>query len=92
MPRKEARVAAPPLEAGDGDVSLLAESIFHKVRRIKRENPEVSRRIDQLEREIRTRVEMIRKEIDRLDRRNQDLVTILVINGIQRTAEEVLVR
>lgn len=69
----------------------MAASIFEKVREIKAQRPDVARRIDRLEREIRERLTAIRREIDRLDRHDRDLVTIMVINGLQRTAEEVLV-
>jgi hypothetical protein len=73
------------------DVADMAASIFEKVRQIKAARPEVARRIDRLEREIRERLVEIRREIDRLDRRDRDLVTIMVIKGLERTAEEVLV-
>ena len=69
----------------------MAVSIFDKVRQIKSVNPGVSRRIDNMEKEIRERLEKIHKEIMKLDKRDQDLVTILVINGIHRSTEEVLV-
>lgn len=74
-----------------GDISQMALSIFEKVRTIKRSNPGVARAIDRMESEIRERLEAIRRLISRLDRRDRDLVTILVINGLHRTADEVLV-
>jgi hypothetical protein len=73
------------------DVSHLAVSLFSKVKLIKRTHPQVSRKIDSLEREIRDRLELIKGEIAKLNRKDQDLVKILVINGIHRTAEEVLI-
>jgi len=73
------------------DISQMAISIFEKVRSIKRHNPAIARTIDRLEAEIRDRLETIRKLIGKLDRRDRDLVTILVINGLHRTADEVLV-
>ncbi len=74
-----------------GDISQMAVSIFEKVRTIKRSNPGVASAIDRLEAEIRDRLAAIRKLISRLDKRDRDLVTILVINGFHRTADEVLV-
>ena len=77
---------------GQEDVSLLAMSIFDKVREIKRKNPTVSRNIDKLEREIRDRLESVRTQIARVsEQHDRDLVTILVINGLHRTADEVLI-
>ncbi len=76
---------------GDTEITQMAVSIFEKVREIKRSNRNVARRIDRLELEIRNRLEKIRNEINRLDKHDQDLVTILVINGVHRSTEEVLV-
>jgi hypothetical protein len=76
---------------GDTEIGQMALSIFGKVRDIKRANPAISRKIDRMEAEIRERLEIIRGEIARLDKRDRDLVTILVINGIHRSTEEVLV-
>lgn len=73
------------------DVTKMAVSIFEKVKQIKGAHPEIARRIDKLEIEIRERIVEIKKQIDRLEGKDKDLVTILVINGIHRTAEEVLV-
>lgn len=69
----------------------MAISIFSKVRDIKKTNPDVSRKIDRLEKEIRDRLVQIKGEISKLDGHDRDLVTILVINGLHRTADEVLV-
>jgi hypothetical protein len=73
------------------DVSQIASSIFDRVREIKRRNPAVSRQIDRLEAEIHERLAEIRRQIARLDRRDRDLVTVMVIHGLQRRSEEVLV-
>lgn len=73
------------------DISRMAVSIFEKVKDIKKHNPDVARTIDRLEAEIRERLVEIHKQIGRLDRRDRDLVTVLVINGLHRTADEVLV-
>lgn len=73
------------------DVSQIASSIFDRVREIKRRNPAISRQIDRLEAEIHQRLAEIRRQIVRLDRRDRDLVTVMVIHGLQRRSEEVLV-
>lgn len=76
---------------GDTDVRNMALSIFDKVKDIKRSNPDVARSIDKVEREIRDRLVTIKGSISKLDKRDRDLVTVLVINGIHRTTDEVLV-
>jgi len=82
---------APRPELPVEDVSQIASSIFDRVREIKRRNPAVSRQIDRLEAEIHERLAEIRRQIARLDRRDRDLVTVMVIHGLQRRSEEVLV-
>lgn len=77
--------------AGDTEVGSMAISIFNKVRDIKKTHPEVSRKIDRLEKEIRERLVQIKGEISKLDGHDRDLVKILVINGLHRTADEVLI-
>lgn len=87
-------MAAKPKKSkmtGDTEIGQMALSIFGKVREIKRANPGISRKIDRMEAEIRERLEVIHGEIGKLDKRDRDLVTILVINGIHRSTEEVLV-
>jgi ribosomal protein L18E len=73
------------------DITQMAVSIFEKVKEIKKRNPAVARTIDQLEAEIRERLVEIQKQIGKLERRDRDLVKILVINGLHRTADEVLI-
>jgi hypothetical protein len=68
----------------------MARSIFEKVRLIKRTHPQIARQIDTRELEIRQCLQEIRREIDKLDDPDRELVKVLVINGIYRSAEEVL--
>ena len=84
-------MTAQKRRAGDTEIGSLAISIFTKVRDIKKTHPDVSRKIDRLEKEIRDRLVQIKGEISKLDRHDRDLVTILVINGLHRSADEVLV-
>lgn len=75
----------------EDEVSVIAKSLFDKVREIKKTTPEISRKIDVYEKEIREKLAGIRTEIDKLEKHDKDLVTIFVINGFYRTAEEVLI-
>jgi hypothetical protein len=77
--------------AKQADISYLAVSLFDKVRTIKSNHPGVAKRIDTLESEIRERLEAIREQIAKLSRQDRELVTVLVINGLHRTADEVLI-
>jgi len=75
----------------EADISYLAVSLFDKVRTIKNNHPGVARQIDRLEREVRERLESMREQIAKLNRHDRELVTVLVINGLHRTADEVLI-
>lgn len=66
-------------------------SIFEKVKAIKQANPEISKRIDLLEKEIRDKMYEIKEQIEKLNKEDQDLVTVLVIQGIHRAADEVFI-
>lgn len=66
-------------------------SIFDKVKSIKQANPEVSKKIDMLEKEIRDKMYEIKEQIKKLNKEDQDLVTVLVIQGIHRAADEVFI-
>jgi CHASE3 domain sensor protein len=79
------------VHAGEKDLSQMALSLFEKVREIKKANPVIAKNIDTLEKEIRERLVAIKREIDKLDKRDKELVTVLVINGLHRTADEVLI-
>lgn len=83
-------VAKKPVISED-EVSVIAKSLFEKVREVKKTTPEISRKIDICEKEIREKLVAIRTEIDKLEKHDKDLVTIFVINGFYRTAEEVLI-
>lgn len=74
----------------DTEVTQLANAMFGKIKAIKQSHPEISRNVDRMEREIRERIHTIKDNIDKLSKEDRDLVTILIINGLQRTAEEVL--
>jgi hypothetical protein len=84
-------MAQPRAKAKQADISYLAVSLFDKVRAIKGKHPGVARQIDRLESEIRERLDAIRGQIAKLDRHDRELVTVLVINGLHRTADEVLI-
>jgi hypothetical protein len=78
-------------KVSEADISYLAVSLFDKVRTIKSNHPGVARQIDRLEREVRERLESMREQIAKLNRHDRELVTVLVINGLHRTADEVLI-
>ena len=78
-------------KVNEADISYLAVSLFDKVKAIKSSNPAVAKQIDRLESEIRERLDSIREQIAKLNRQDRELVTVLVINGLHRTADEVLI-
>lgn len=73
------------------DTVQMARSIFEKVRAIKAANPAVARKVDRSESEIRKLLEKIHADIGKLDRHDRDLVAIMVINGLYKAADEILV-
>lgn len=87
----ETMSARPATPVSEEDIHEIAASIFDRVRDIKRRHPGVSKEIDRVELEIRNCLAEIRKQISRLDKRDRDLVTVMVIHGLERSAEEVLV-
>ncbi|MBI2920159.1 MAG: hypothetical protein HYY18_03620 [Planctomycetes bacterium] len=80
-----------PRSQPGGDLTELAVSVFDKVKRIKSENPDLSRRIDRLEADIRKKMVEIKSLVEKFDKKDRDLVTVLIINGFHRTADEVLI-
>ena len=80
-----------PTQKSGGEIAKMALAIFDKVKDIKTDNPDVAKAIDDLEKEIKERLQGIRDQIERLDKTDRDLVTILVINGIHRSTDEILV-
>lgn len=73
------------------DLAKMAQDIFGRIKEIKSSHPKISRRVDDQEQMIRKNLFKIRKEIDKLPPRERELVTVMVINGLQRTAEEILI-
>jgi hypothetical protein len=73
------------------DTRRLAQSIFDRTREIKRRYPNVAGKINRLERDIRQRMEQIHEQVKLLPKEERDLVTIFIINGLQRTCEEVFI-
>jgi len=79
------------IRIAERDITSLASSLYEKVRDIKATHPTAARRIDALEREIRDRLQEIRRQILKFPKTDQDLVKVLVINGLYRTADEVII-
>jgi len=76
---------------GSSAISVrMAEAFFRRIREIKSQNPEAAREIDRMEAQIRDRLRDIRKAIDTMTSEEQELVKILVINGLYKSAEEIL--
>jgi hypothetical protein len=65
--------------------------MFDRVRLIKRKHPDISRRIDGLEGEIREKLMAIKDAIDEFPSMEKELVTVLVINGVHKMCDEILI-
>lgn len=82
----------PEEEAGEQTVRPgLVTAMFDRVRLIKRKHPDISRRIDGLENEIREKLMSIKDAIDEFPSMEKELVTVLVINGIHKMCDEILI-
>jgi hypothetical protein len=89
-PRYNSCMATSPKSRPAKDLSAAAVSVFERVKRIKAESPEVSRKIDRLEADIRKRLVEIKELVAKLDPADRDFVTVLIVNGVHRTADETL--
>ncbi len=69
----------------------MVTRLFDRVRAIKRRHPEHSRRVDGLEAEIRDRLMAIKDTVDEFPPNERELVTVLVINGIHKMCDEILI-
>jgi hypothetical protein len=69
----------------------MVTRIFDRVRQIKRSHPELSRRVDTMEGEIRDRLMSIKDTIDEFPRMERELITVLVINGVHKMCDEILI-
>ncbi len=69
----------------------MVTRIFDRVRQIKRAHPELSRRVDSMEAEIRDRLMAIKDTIDEFPRMERELITVLVINGVHKMCDEILI-
>ena len=69
----------------------LVTAMFDSVRLIKRKHPDISRRIDALEGEIREKLMAIKDAIDEFPNMEKELVTVLVINGVHKMCDEILI-
>lgn len=81
-------------ESADGEQDVrpgLVTAMFDRVRLIKRKHPDISRRIDGLEGEIREKLMAIKDAIDEFPNMEKELVTVLVINGIHKMCDEILI-
>lgn len=82
----------PVEETGEQKVSPgLVTAMFDRVRLIKRKHPDISRRIDALEDEIREKLMSIKDAIDEFPNMEKELITVLVINGIHKMCDEILI-
>lgn len=75
----------------DGPTPGMVTELFDRVRLIKRHHPDLSRKIDGLETEIRDRLMKIKDTVDEFPHLERELITVLVINGIHRMCDEILI-
>lgn len=69
----------------------IVTQVFDRVRQIKMRHPELSRRVDGLESEIRDKLMSIKDTIDEFPKVEKELITVLVINGVHKMCDEILI-
>ena len=79
------------INKGQSDgITQMAISVFDRVRDIKRRKPNIAKKIDFYEKGVRRHLEAMRLELRKLKKDERNLVTIMIINGLHRMSEEVL--
>ncbi len=79
-------------QSGEQQVSPgLVTAMFDRVRLIKRKHPDISKRIDAHEGLIRETLMQIKDAIDEFPAMEKELITVLVINGIHKMCDEILI-
>lgn len=69
----------------------IVTQVFDRVRTIKMKHPELSRRVDGLEADIRDKLMSIKDAIDEFPKVEKELITVLVINGVHKMCDEILI-
>ncbi|MCC6575266.1 MAG: hypothetical protein IT462_15925 [Planctomycetes bacterium] len=78
-------------ETDSGIKPGIVTQVFDRVRTIKLRHPELSRRVDGLESEIRDKLMSIKDSIDEFPKVEKELITVLVINGVHKMCDEILI-
>jgi len=76
--------------AGDFTPGMVTR-IFDKVRTIKMRHPELSRSVDAQEVRIRDCLMAIKDCLDDFPAEERELITVLVINGVHKMCDEILI-
>ncbi|MCC6465421.1 MAG: hypothetical protein IT463_08800 [Planctomycetes bacterium] len=90
MTRKQGREAGPA-DMNTDPMPGMVTRLFDRVRQIKRAHPDLSRTIDSTEAEIRDRLMRIKDVIDEFPHQERELLTVLVINGVHKMCDEILI-
>ncbi|MBK9974932.1 MAG: hypothetical protein IPP14_09180 [Planctomycetes bacterium] len=69
----------------------MVTRIFDRVRQVKMKFPELARRVDSQEAKIRDCMMTIRDTLDDFPTEERELITVLVINGIHKMCDEILI-
>ena len=69
----------------------MVTRIFDRVRTIKMKHPELSRKVDAQELRIRDCLMAIRDCLDDFPAEERELITVLVINGVHKMCDEILI-
>lgn len=92
--KKATRKSAPkkrnPKNSEPLTIAEMAERILDRAKKIKKENPNSSRRLSRYEDEIRQRLAKIKFELDTFPETEARLLTILTISRLEKLIEDIL--
>ncbi len=78
-----------PDRLGDGKTAKIVLSFQGELKSIKETQPELAARIDIFNNQAREKMQQIKDQITRFPDKHRELVSILVINGCHKMADEV---
>ncbi len=72
-----------------GMTAKIALSLLNNIIEIQKRNPEVSKRVDKLQKDLTAKMEELRAELLGLDERDRELMTVTIINFVHEKADEI---
>lgn len=72
-----------------GMTARIALSLLNNIIEIQKKNPDLSKRVDKLQKDLAAKMEEMRAELTSLDERERELMTVSIINFVHEKADEI---